>query len=259
VSSTVAERRLIASIAVPVSLEFVLTLVLNFVNQVIVGVLGATAIAAVGFANSLVFILVITFGALGVSVSILVARAFGGQRRVEMSHTMTAALLGAGVVAALGAIVPILWPEQVLSALGATDAVAASGAAFLRLNAIAMLPTVLVSVFSGALRSTGFARTPLIATVATVPLAAALSYGLVLGAGPLPNLGVAGAGWAMLLTAVAKLAILAIAAYGWHRVFDWQLPEGLAEWRSIIIPLVVLAIPLALTELLWSRGRSSTT
>jgi putative MATE family efflux protein len=254
VSSTVAERRLIASIAVPVSLEFVLTLVLNFVNQVIVGVLGATAIAAVGFANSLVFILVITFGALGVSVSILVARAFGGQRRVEMSHTMTAALLGAGVVAALGAIVPILWPEQVLSALGASDTVAASGAAFLRLNAIAMLPTVLVSVFSGALRSTGFARTPLIATVATVPLAAALSYGLVLGAGPLPNLGVAGAGWAMLLTAVAKLAILAIAAYGWHRVFDWQLPEGLAEWRSIIIPLVVLAIPLALTELLWSTG-----
>ena len=50
-------------------------------NQVIVGVLGATAIAAVGFANSLIFILVVTFGALGVSVSILVARAFGGEQR----------------------------------------------------------------------------------------------------------------------------------------------------------------------------------
>ena len=40
---------------------------LNFVNQIIVGGLGALAIAAVGFANSLTFILVITLSALGVS------------------------------------------------------------------------------------------------------------------------------------------------------------------------------------------------
>ena len=71
----------------PVSLEFVLMLVLNFVNQVVVGALGATAIAAVGFANSLVFILVLTLGALGASVSILVARAHGSGRRHEMNTT----------------------------------------------------------------------------------------------------------------------------------------------------------------------------
>ena len=68
-------RREIARIAVPVSAEFVLTLVLNVVNQVVVGTLGATAIAAVGFANSLTMILILTLGAVGASVSILVARA----------------------------------------------------------------------------------------------------------------------------------------------------------------------------------------
>ena len=53
---------------------------LNFVNQIIVGGLGALAIAAVGFANSLTFILVITLSALGVSVQILVSRAYGARR-----------------------------------------------------------------------------------------------------------------------------------------------------------------------------------
>ena len=92
----------------PVSLEFVLMLVLNFVNQVVVGALGATAIAAVGFANSLVFILVLTLGALGASVSILVARAHGSGRRHEMNTTVTAAVLVAALLAAadLGAGVP---------------------------------------------------------------------------------------------------------------------------------------------------------
>ena len=238
----------------PVSLEFVLTLVLNFVNQVIVGVLGATAIAAVGFANSLVFILIITFGALGVSVSILVARAFGGQRRIEMSHTLAAALMAAGVIAGIGALAPVLWPEQLLSLLGASPTVAQTGAGFLRLTALAMLPTVLVSVLSGALRSTGHARVPLIATVVTVPLTTLLSYGLVLGAGPLPELGVSGAGWAVLMATTVKLAILLIDAYAVHKVFDWSLPDGLAEWRTIIVPLFVLAVPLGITELLWSTG-----
>ena len=35
------------------------------------------------------------------------------------------------------------------------------------------------------------------ATVVTVPLTTLLSYCLVLGAGPLPELGVSGAGWAV--------------------------------------------------------------
>lgn len=227
---------------------------LSFVSQVIVGVLGATAIAAVGFADSLVFILVITLGALGVSVSILVARAFGGQRRTAMSHTVAAALFGAGALAMLGAVVPMLWPQQLLTLLGASPTVAVAGADYLRLNALAMIPTVIGSVYSGAMRSTGHARSPMIATFATVPLNAALAYCLVLGVGPFPELRIAGAGWALLISTSLKLLMLIVLTYGIHRIVDWQLPDGLAEWRSILVPLFVLAVPLGLTELLWSTG-----
>ena len=253
-STKAVERRQIAGIALPVSLEFILILLLTFVSQVIVGALGATAIAAVGFANSIVFILILTFGSLGVSVSILVARAFGGNRRDDMDHTLTAALLLSGLVAALGAVVPLVWPGAMLSALGASPTVATAGAEYLRLSALAMVPSVLVAVFSGAMRSTGSARTPMIATFVTVPVNAGLAYVLVLGVGPFPELGVPGAGWALLITSSVKLAILVVQAYGVQRVFRWQLPGEMNEWRSIAIPLVVLAMPLALTELLWSSG-----
>jgi putative MATE family efflux protein len=245
---------MIAGIAVPVSLEFILILVLNFVSQVIVGVLGATAIAAVGFANSLVFILVVTFGAMGVSVSILVARAFGGGRRGEMSHTVTVALLISGTVSLLGMMAPLLMPTQLLRAVGASASVAAVGSDYLRLSAMTLLPLVLGSILSGALRSTGYARTPMIATIATLPLQVVLAYALVLGWGPFPELGVTGAGWAALATSSLKLMILLVQAYLVHRVFEWSLPGRLAQWRVIVNPLVVLALPLAITELLWSGG-----
>jgi putative MATE family efflux protein len=254
VTTKANERRLIAGIAIPVSLEFILILVLNFISQVIVGVLGATAIAAVGFANSLVFILVVTFGAMGVSVSILVARAFGGQRRSEMSHTVTAALVISGLLTLLGMLVPLLAPTQLLTAVGASPSVAAVGAEYLRLNALSMLPLVLVAILSGAMRSTGYARTPMVATIVTVPLNVVLAYVLVLGVGPAPDLGVAGAGWAVLVTSTIKLMLLMVMAFAVHRIFDWSLPESVLQWRAIVTPLIVLALPLAITELLWSGG-----
>lgn len=69
--------REIASIAVPVSLEMVIQLVLTFINQIIVGVLGAVAVAAVGLTGSLSFLFFVTLGALGSGTSILIARRAG--------------------------------------------------------------------------------------------------------------------------------------------------------------------------------------
>ncbi len=64
----------------------------------------------------------------------------------------------------------------------------------------------------------------------------------------------AGAGWAVLATSTIKLLILLVLAFVVHRIFDWSLPESLVQWRSIVTPLIVLALPLAITELLWSAG-----
>jgi putative MATE family efflux protein len=250
----VTPRREIARIAVPVSAEFVLMLVLNFVNQVVVGTLGATAIAAVGFANSLSFILIITLGCLGTSVSILIARAFGARRQTEMDHTVTAALLVAGGLGLLASVLPFVWAHDLLRLTGASPTVAAAGGDYFRLVALATLPTMLGAILSGVLRSVGRAASPMLATTATVLVNSVLGFALVTGAGPLPSLGVAGAGWATLVTAIAKVWILAVQAYGRRGVVAWHLPVDRAEWRGVVVPLFVLALPLGVTELFWTGG-----
>ncbi|MGY2892713.1 MATE family efflux transporter [Deinococcus sp. UYEF24] len=246
--------REIARIAVPVSLEFVFTLVLNFVNQVVVGALGATAIAAVGFANSLVFIPVFTLGALGASVSILVARAYGAGRRGDMSTTVTAALVLAGLLTLAVSLPMALYAPHLLRLTGASAGVAAAGSAYLQLSALALTPTILGMVLSGVMRSLGHARSPMVATLITVLLNTLLAYGLVFGVGPLPALGVAGAGWATLATAVLKLGILLAQVYGPRPLAGWAWPQGAAGWRGVAGPLLVLAVPLGITEMAWSGG-----
>lgn len=249
-----APGREIAGIALPVSLEFVMTLVLNFVNQVIVGALGATAIAAVGFANSIIFILVLTLSALGTSASILVARAHGGRRPGETNTVVTVALLASGLLTAAAAAPVFLWAGDLMGAAGASATVTAAGYEYLQLMALSAVPAVIGAVLGGVLRSTGRPRSPMIATLVTVAINTPLAYGLIFGVGLLPRLGVAGAGWAAIVTALVKVLILAFQAFGPRAVVAWQGPDNPSAWRTVLVPLFVLAVPLGLTQLFWTTG-----
>jgi Na+-driven multidrug efflux pump len=77
---------------------------------------------------------------------------------------------------------------------------------------------------------------------------------LVFGFGLLPKMGVAGAGLATLITATLKVLILGYQAYVLHNVANWELPNSYKETIEVIKPLFVLAIPLGVTELVWTLG-----
>ena len=77
--------------------------------------------------------------------------------------------------------------------VGASETVAAAGGGYLSLAGLAVVPTVIGALFSGVLRSTGRPRSPMVATMATVGLNAALAYLFVTGTGPFPELGAPGA------------------------------------------------------------------
>ncbi len=247
-------RREIAALAIPVSLEMVVALVMNFINQIVVGGLGTTAIAAVGFTNSITFIALITFGSMGGSVSIMAARAHGGGRLHELNAVVHVALILGTLISAVFIAVPVLFPVGVLRAAGGSASVVSMGAEYFRISALALLPNVASRVLSGVMRSTGHTRGPLIATSITTVLNTVLAYVLVYGVGPAPTLRVAGAATASLVAASLNVVILAAMVYGTDRIIRWELPRALRGWGAVSKPLFVFAAPLALTELVWSLG-----
>jgi Na+-driven multidrug efflux pump len=94
----------------------------------------------------------------------------------------------------------------------------------------------------------------MVATLLTVLLNTSLGYCLVFGVGPFPQLGVAGAGCSTLVTAVLKAAILLAQVFMQHRLVSWELPRTVGQWRAVLVPLFVLAVPLGVTELFWTSG-----
>ena len=51
-----------------------------------------------------------------------------------------------------------------------------------------------------------------------------------------------------------KAVILLAQVLVQHRLVRWELPASRPEWRSVLVPLFVLAVPLGITELFWTTG-----
>lgn len=254
VSLPPTSRRDIANIAIPVSLEFVFILVLNFINQIIVGALGAVAVASVGLSGTLNLIPMMTLGALGTSAAILVARAFGAKREKELSTAVSSALL-VGLVISIGIAIPIVvFSYHILEFFGASQDVLREGPLYLSVLALSLPFSVLAAVLSGILRSAAHPTSPMVATIVTTVLNTPLALILVFGWGVIPAMGIVGAAWATFLVNVIKVTVLALQTFGLYKIAGWELPGSWAAWKAVLVPLFVLAVPLGLTTIFLTSG-----
>ncbi|MBB5375408.1 putative MATE family efflux protein [Deinococcus metalli] len=245
--------REIAGIAVPVSLEMVIQLVLGFINQVIVGTLGAVSVAAVGLSGSLGFLFFITLGALGSGTSILVARRAGAGDRHGVNTVMTVTTALSVVLGIVITVLVYFVAGPLLGLAGGAADVTRVATPYLQVLMISLVPGMLGWVYSGALRSLGHARTPLVATVISVAIESALAYSLVFGVGPFPQLGVVGAAWAIVVANTFKAIYLAAQIYGPRHLAELHIPHP-RSWREVAAPLMTITAPLAFTEFAWSLG-----
>lgn len=244
----------VARIAIPVSFEFTLVLGLTFINQVVVGGLGAVAVAAVGFVNAINTIPLFFLGALQVGAGVIVARAHGGGHRTRISRSVTLAVVIAVVSSALVAIPFVAFPEEILRLAGASEEVSAAGSDYFAAILSGLFAGVLGMVLASILRSSDRPRSPMVATIIMVVLNIPLSIILVYGWGPIPALGIVGAGYATLITSTIRAITLLIQTYVVFDVANWLLPRDRKEFVSIVKPMIVLAVPMALTSFSWTFG-----
>ena len=246
--------REIANIAIPVSLEFVFILLLNFINQIVVGALGAVAVASVGLVNSLNLIPTFTLGALGASAAILVARAYGAKREKELNTVVSSALIAGFVISLVVAVPLALFPAEILKACGASADVLKEGPIYMAVLSLSLPFAVLAEIFSGILRSADHARSPMVATIITTVLNTPIAIILVFGWFGIPAMGIVGAAWATLIICIIKAAVMAYQTYGLYRIAGWETPGSWVSWKLVLVPLFVLGIPLALTTIFWTSG-----
>jgi putative MATE family efflux protein len=245
--------REIFNVALPVGLEAVFQSSFSLIDQIIVGSLGASAVAAVGLSNNLSFILTLLYAAIGTGSGAFIAQAHG---RRDMQEVSKIAALGqtAAIILGISSGLPlILFPNSILRFLGAGEELIKIGSAYLQLFAASAPLTVMSSVTTAIFRSMGDSRTPMVITIGAVCLNTLLGLLLVMGIGGFPKLGVPGAGLATLIAQGVRAVVLVTVLYSVKRGMRWQWPMG-SIIRRIGPPLFKIIYPIALSEMLWGMS-----
>src|SRR6202022_1349840 len=244
----------ILRLAVPVSLESVFQMGFNVIDQVIVGLLGADAVAAVGLSNSIASIALLLYASAGVGAGGMVARALG---RKDLKEVSQIASTGQGVSGLLGLITAFLlisFSHPLLRLVGADPKLAGSANAYFQLYAVSIAPMILSAVTSAVFRSLNAPRTPLVITSVAVVLNTALGLVLVLGLGPIPSFGVAGAGLATLISQSCRCLALIIVLYASDKGGRWVWPLPGSRVAVTAAKLIQLTGPMATSEVLWGMS-----
>src|ERR1044072_764114 len=167
----------------------------GMVDHALVGnLVGYKANAAIGVSWQIFLVVIVFISSLFTGMSVLVARFAGAGDEEKVNRTVYQAFLTA-IFIALGVMAPIGYfvSPSLLNLVNAAPDVKAEALPFLRIMFVFSFGLMLFFMLSGALRSAGDARTPMMLGIAMTVLNLVLNIVLIRGLGPIPALGTKGA------------------------------------------------------------------
>jgi MATE family multidrug resistance protein len=245
---------LVNRLAWPVILENLFQTLLGVVDMLMVSRLGSDAIAGVGTATQVMFVVNATFAAITVGTTVLVARFTGAGQPDEANRVAKQSLLLGVMISAVVMLLGHFSAEPVVRLMGAEPQVVTLGGGYLRIVSQTAIFLVTMFVAGGALRGAGDTRTPMLVTGFINLVNAVASYVLIFGHLGLPALGVDGSAWGAGVARAAGTAIMLVVLLRGRRRVSIAGREGWGFHPDLIQRVLRLGIPSMFEQLLLSGG-----
>jgi putative MATE family efflux protein len=199
--------RAVWTLAWPTILSNVFQTAYGFINMLFVGSVGTSAIAAVGFGNTVLFVQMSALMGVSVGTTALVARFYGAKMQSEADEVTRQSILLALFVSIATGLIVVISSDPILLLLDVKPDVLPIAAKYLRIVAAATPLFFMGMVILSALRGAGDVRMPLLIMGVQVGLNVLLDWLLIFGVGPFPALGVAGAAYATVISRALGLGL----------------------------------------------------
>ncbi|HEX2250128.1 MAG TPA: MATE family efflux transporter [Gemmatimonadales bacterium] len=213
-------------IAWPTMLTNIIGGLQGIVDHVLVGhLVGYRANAAIGVSWQIILVVIIFISSLFTGMSVLVARFAGAGDKDKVDRTVYQAFLTA-IIMSLGIMAPLGYVASpwLLDLVNAAPGVTAEALPFLRIMFVFSSGMLIFYMLSGALRSAGDARTPMVLGIALTVLNLVLNLILISGFGPIPAFGTAGAAMGTVI-ASGLLAVYSLVKL-WSGAWVVSFPRG---------------------------------
>jgi putative MATE family efflux protein len=228
----------------------------GIVDHILVGhMIGFTANAAIGVSYQIFIMVIVFISSLFTGMSVLVSRFAGAGEEAKVNRTVYQAFLTAiGISVLVMAPVGLFLAPTLLDLVNAAPEVKVQALPFLRIMFMFSTGMLVYFMLSGALRSAGDARTPMILGVTMTVLNIVFNVILIRGLGPIPAFGTAGAAMGTVTATgiVATYSLIKLWKGGWVVSFPRGLGWG-PDW-TIIKSLFRFGLPTGIQGIAMNVG-----
>jgi putative MATE family efflux protein len=221
-------------------------------GSLLVGQLGDAAIASVGLANQVFFLLSLILFGIGSGSAMFTAQLWGNKDMVSLRKVFGMCLAMGLATAFIFLFSCELFPARIIGIFTTDPQVIALGSEYLRIYAWAFLFFSVTLGFAAVLRSIGEVKLPMLVTVCALALNIGLSYVLIFGTFGLPAMGIRGAAISAVFARGAECMVLVSLTYLRKYPVAAKLSELLGFNLVFIVKIFKPVLPVILNELMWS-------
>ncbi len=245
----------VLSMIIPISLEGVLQMVVSTVLMAMIGRIDVLAVNAVGVGTRITQLIWSFARGISIGATVVVARDYGANKRELLRANAINTLVSLFLICSVCSILIFVFSPQIVGIFGGTEEMMSSSIMYMRIVALGLPFWSVLLVTAGVLQGLGNAKTPMILTSAYNILSISIGYILIFGKLGIPSLGIAGAGWALVISQIIMFFISLATLYKlgiFNKVDDFVMTP---EIRKITLKgLYRVGLPTAFENMLWQLG-----
>lgn len=242
------------AIALPITLQNLITSSLNMIDTLMITSLGEGSIAAVGLANQFFFFYALIAFGINSGSSIFIAQFWGKKDTDNIKKVLGLAIILCGGVGVIFTAVALFKPEYIMMFFTKEADVVRLGSDYLRIVSLSYIITGISFAFSVALRSIEQAKTPMVVSGISFVTNTVFNYLLIFGKFGFPELGIKGAAYGTLIARIVEIIFILYAIYSDKGPLAGSLKE-LTNWnKEFVFKYFKTTYPVIVNETFWSLG-----
>ena len=240
------------TLAVPISLQNLITFGVNFADNLMIGSLGDNAISGVYVGGQLQSVVQMFVGGIEGAILILAAQYWGKRDTASIRKVVSIGVkfaLGVGILASL---VAVLFPQWVIRAFTQEPGVIQEGAAYVQIVGFTYLFFSVSQVMIAAMRSVETAKVGLYISCMALVVNVCLNYVFIFGRLGFPAMGVRGAALATLVSRIMEMCVGIGYVFFVDRKLRLSVRDLLHTDRQLLRDFVRYGLPVIGGQVVWS-------
>lgn len=246
------------TIAVPISLQSMITIGVNLADTVMVGTLGESSLSATALAGQFVNIFAICCMGLGMGASVLTARFWGMKDIPSLKKAVTIMLRLVSILAIFVFTIPsILFPEGIMKLYTEDPAVIAEGIRYIKWMVPCYLLQGLSTTCTIVLRSVGQVKIPLFSSIGAFFVNIFFNYIFIFGKLGVPKLEIEGAGIGTFIARAFEFVFICGYLFVMDQKIRYRFKDIFTKCSDLLRTYISISIPVFISDTLLALGNSA--